>query len=87
MSSPFRSTSDTRRVRAALTISLDEVLVAIEALKKEIRQETDAKRKRHLKTRLRATQAHYQGWADYVGQACPRVTNATERPRPKRSSK
>lgn len=66
---------------------LDDTLVEIERLKKEIAKTTDKVTKNRLRTHLRATQAHYQGWADYIGQACPRVKNATEKPRPKRSSK
>ena len=83
--SPFRSSSQATRTRAALTIMLEETLAEIQRLKAEIPHEPDVRRKRVLKTRLRAAQAHYQGWADYVGKECPRVKNATEKPRPRRS--
>lgn len=78
--SPFRATSAATRTRAALTISLDNV-DEIRALKVRIHAETNAVHRRALKTRLRALQNHQQGWADYVGQACPRVPRATEKPK------
>jgi len=79
--SPFRSTSDATRTRAALDISLDEVLVEIERLRKLIKVTHTQAEKNRLRAHLRATQNHYQGWADYVGKSCPRVPRATEKPK------
>lgn len=78
--SPFRATSAATRTRAALTISLDNI-DEIRAMKARLQAETDPVHKRALRTRLRALEAHQQGWADYVGRECPRVKNATEKPK------